>query len=163
MYTWWKCPFHGTSAGKRCLKMIESYKPSYWQQKCMSISWQWKNISHTKPIQLVCEVGRKTYVSLSQFPLFHILKLMDKITSIFGSYRFLRRPLTALQKICHKENCEQRTMHALSEEFDPIELRRGRASWKRQIFVLSSSDPINYEVRLLRMSEWLICISLSLQ
>ena len=128
VYTWWKCPFHGTSAGKRCLKMIESYKPSYWQQKCMSISWQWKNISHTKPIQLVCEVGRKTYVSLSQFPLFHILKLMDKIISIFGSYRFLRRPLTALQKICHKENCEQRTMHALSEEFDPIELRRGRAS-----------------------------------
>ena len=34
---------------------------------------------------------------------------------------------------------------------------------KRQIFALSSSDPINYEVRLLRISEWLICISLSLQ
>ena len=29
-----------------------------------------KEICHTKPIQLVCEVGRKTYVSLSQFPLF---------------------------------------------------------------------------------------------
>ena len=27
-----------------------------------------------------------------------------------------------------QENCEQRTMHALSEEFDPFELRRGRAS-----------------------------------
>ena len=127
MYTWPNCPFHGTSAGKRRLKMIESYKPSYWQQKCTRISWQWKNICHTKQIQLVCEVGRKTYVSLSQFPLFHILKLMDKITSIFGSYRFLRRPLTVLQKICHKENCEQRTMHALSEEFDPFELRRGLA------------------------------------
>ena len=34
---------------------------------------------------------------------------------------------------------------------------------KRQIFALSSSDPINYEVRLLRVSEWLICIFLSLQ
>ena len=48
--------------------MIESYKPSYWQQKCMRISWQWKNICHhTKPIQLVCEVGRKTcfFISIS--------------------------------------------------------------------------------------------------
>ena len=34
---------------------------------------------------------------------------------------------------------------------------------RRQIFALSSSDPINYEVRLLRVGEWLICISLSLQ
>ena len=67
MYTWRKCPFHGTSAGKRRLKMIESYKPSYWQQKCMRISWQWKNICHAKPIQLVCEVGRKTcfFISIS--------------------------------------------------------------------------------------------------
>ena len=47
MYTWPNCPFHGTSAGKRRLKMIESYKPSYWQQKCTRISWQWKNICHT--------------------------------------------------------------------------------------------------------------------
>ena len=34
---------------------------------------------------------------------------------------------------------------------------------KRYIFALSSSNLINYEVRLLRVSEWLICISLSLQ
>ena len=34
---------------------------------------------------------------------------------------------------------------------------------QRWIFALSSSDPINYEVCLLRVSEWLICISPSLQ
>ena len=35
-----------------------------------------------------------------------------------------------LYEICHEENpeSEQRTMHALSEEFDSTELRRARAS-----------------------------------
>ena len=50
-----------------------------------------KRTCFTKPIRLVCEVGRKTYtvcflISISAL----ILKPMVKITSIFGSYRFLR-------------------------------------------------------------------------
>ena len=35
--------------------------------QCNRISWQWKYISPKKRIQLVCEVGRKTYVFLSRF------------------------------------------------------------------------------------------------
>ena len=50
---------------------------------------EWKSIImlYKTPIHvLVCKIWRKTYVLLSRFPL---LKLMVKITSIFGSYRFV--------------------------------------------------------------------------
>ena len=44
-------------------------------------------------------------------------------------------------------------MHAPSEEFDATELRRARASLETIDLRALSSDPINYEVRLLRVSE----------
>ena len=55
------------------------------KKQCKHISWQWKNICYTKPLQLVCEVGRKTYVFFISTSA-AILKLMVEITSIFGSY-----------------------------------------------------------------------------
>ena len=162
MYTWRKCRFHGTSAGKRRLKMIESYKPNYWQQKCMRISWQWKNICHTKPIQLVCEVGRKTCFFISISPVSYF--------EANGQNQIHFRLIQVLKKTSNRtaENLPQRKLWAAHDARSQRGLWSHRTSEgvllrKRQIFALSSSDPINYEVRLLRISEWLICISLSLQ
>ena len=53
-----------TSARKRRLKMIELLtvkKNKQANKKFQRISWQWRNTRFTKPIRLVCEVGRKTY------------------------------------------------------------------------------------------------------
>ena len=56
---------------------------------------EWKNIimlyKHYKTTihVLVCKVGHKAYVLLSRFPLLFWSKMV-KMTSIFGSYRFLR-------------------------------------------------------------------------
>ena len=62
---------------KRRWKMIEPHKRSYWQFKkqqqqkqCKRISRQWMKertyvLCFTKPIDHVCEVRRKTYVTLS--------------------------------------------------------------------------------------------------
>ena len=53
---------------------------------------EWKNIImlFKSPIHvLFCSVGHKTYVLLSRFPLLFWSE-WSKITSIFGSYRFLR-------------------------------------------------------------------------
>ena len=63
------------------------------QKQCKRISWQWMNertyiVCFTKTIHLVCEVRRKTCFLISISAV--IFKLMVKITSIFGSYRFLR-------------------------------------------------------------------------
>ena len=58
-----------------------------------SISWQWKNIYPTKAIQLVWQVGRKTYVFLPRFLLLFWRKWSKshpfsvKGTSTFEMYR----------------------------------------------------------------------------
>ena len=44
-------------------------------------------------------------------------------------------------------------MHALSEEFDPTELRRARTSSEMIDLCTLESDLINYEVCLLRVSK----------
>ena len=72
-----KCLFHGTSFDKRRSKFIEPLtgnnraidsKKTHTHTRTMSTHFMaMKNICHTKPIQLVGEVGRKTCFRL--FPL----------------------------------------------------------------------------------------------
>ena len=91
------------------------------------------------------------------------------ISPSYSSERLLRvlnsaRLLTVLYKICHKENSEfeQRTIQALSQDFDATELWRARAS-SETIDLRTLEFGPNYFQSPYTTSERVTCISMSLQ
>ena len=69
----WNFRRQTTEANDRVIKTTRSNGNQATDNKkqCKRISWQWKNLSDTKPTQILREVGCKTlaYVFLSRFPL----------------------------------------------------------------------------------------------
>ena len=82
------------------------------EEQMLFFSCQVKRLDGSKALK----IQSPSQPSCSSERLLHVLNLV--------------RPLTVLEKICHKENyeSEQRTMHTLGKDFDTTELWRARAS-----------------------------------
>ena len=102
---------------------------------------EWKNIImlFKTPIHvLVCKVEHRTYVLLNRFPL-----RMVKITSIFGSYRFLTIALHDIFSLSH---------HPLASwdlyNIPRVEESRSKCSSSREALDLKSNPQVNHPTHL---------------